>query len=61
MIVESCPNCGKDIEILEDEMEATCIGGTSIRVDAKAYCDDCEDTFFGSYFFNAEDGDFQWD
>ena len=61
MIIENCPNCGEEVEILDDELQVAYVGDMSVRVDGKAFCNNCDDVFYGSWYVEIPEDSWEWD
>jgi hypothetical protein len=61
MIWKDCPNCGEPVLILDDELEVHYCGGMSVRIDGKAYCEKCDDNFYGSWYVDIPEDEWEWD
>ena len=63
-IWEMCPECQAEIPIRRGTIEPLYVGdyvdNQTIRVDVDAYCENCDNTYYGAYDFDLRAGNFHW-
>ena len=63
-LFEKCPGCGNEIAISPSPIKCMYTGNhadnQTIRVEVDAYCEHCDDTYYGHYDLDLNAGDFSW-